>query len=141
MAALSWKGGDARAALVAGTRNGVAAGAIIVQAEVKKTLSRKGTGRKYPTLRYQSSKPGHPPAVQTGHLRRSIQVDLSRLRDPNRPTAAIGTNVKYGRWLEFGTRKMPAHPFMLQTIHLSRSATLERFAAELAAAFRKIGNG
>ena len=45
------------------------------------------------------SKPGEPPLFQTGRLRNSIS---SEMIDPF--TVRVGTNVKYARWLEFGTR-------------------------------------
>lgn len=45
------------------------------------------------------SKPGEPPRMQSGRLRNSISV--ARI-DPF--TVRVGTNVKYAKWLEFGTR-------------------------------------
>jgi HK97 gp10 family phage protein len=53
------------------------------------------------------SSPGEPPHVQTGALRASIRVE-------NRGsfTQAITTSVDYAPYLEYGTRKMSARPFM-----------------------------
>jgi phage gpG-like protein len=45
------------------------------------------------------SRPGEPPRMQSGRLRNSISVQ--RL---NQWTVRVGTNIKYARWLEFGTR-------------------------------------
>jgi len=56
----------------------------------------------------QGSKPGEPPRAQTSGLIQSIrhEVDMASL------SVRIGPSVKYGKFLEFGTRKMAARPFM-----------------------------
>lgn len=62
---------------------------------------------------HRASAPGDPPTVRTGRLRRGIQMAR-----PNRNRAAtrvgwrIGINVKYAPFLEFGTRRMRARPFI-----------------------------
>lgn len=62
---------------------------------------------------HRASAPGDPPTVRTGRLRRGIQMAR-----PNRNRAAtrvgwrIGINVKYAPFLEFGTRRMQARPFV-----------------------------
>lgn len=45
--------------------------------------------------------PGDYPALRTGHLRRNVQMEMDRAR----LEARVGTNVKYGRYLEFGTTR------------------------------------
>ncbi len=66
---------------------------------------------------HEPSKEGEIPAVQKGHLRRSIisEMDIDR----EGPLARVGPmsrvrgfEIKYARWLEFGTRKMKARPYM-----------------------------
>lgn len=66
---------------------------------------KKRTKRGY-KLRYVSN-PGQAPAVQTGHLARSVQWERA-----GRYTRRVGTNVKYGLYLELGTRKMRARPWL-----------------------------
>jgi hypothetical protein len=51
----------------------------------------------------QPSKPGQPPAVQTGRLRNSVTHQAAQ---PATLLARAGTNLRYGFWLEFGTTKM-----------------------------------
>jgi phage gpG-like protein len=58
------------------------------------------------------SKPGDFPARQTGALRSSIAYDVDR----QNLTARVGTALKYGRWLEFGTRRMAPRPWLLRTL-------------------------
>jgi len=66
---------------------------------------RKGT-RKLARAIGGRSAPGEPPAIQTGHLFRNITHEV----DPKTLTARFGSNVIYDKYLEFGTRKMPARP-------------------------------
>lgn len=48
--------------------------------------------------------------VDTGRLRSSINWRIER--DPFGLRAVVGTNVHYAVYQEFGTSKMPAHPFL-----------------------------
>ena len=65
------------------------------------------------------SKPGEPPHKQTGHLRRSVAWELVGL------VARVGTNLRYGRWLELGTSKMAARPWLRVALAQCRSAIRE----------------
>lgn len=109
---------EMQAALVKATQDGIGFAAIFFQTAMKKELSRKGTGHIYikPSgRRHQASAPGEPPAVDTGHYRRSIQVDLSQQREPI-SIARVGTNVIYGRRLEFGSPEVAPRPHWIPTI-------------------------
>ena len=46
--------------------------------------------------------------VDTGNLRRSIKTDIKE----DGLTAEIGTNVEYAIYVEFGTSKQPARPYL-----------------------------
>ena len=75
-----------------------------------------------------SSAPGTPPAVDTGRLRSSITFQCSDGKgdagsagedgvgrpsaQPLKPAVVIGTNVTYAPYLELGTSKMAARPFL-----------------------------
>lgn len=98
---------------------GISMLAIRHQGVMKKVVSTKGTGRIYVKKsgrRHQASAPGFPPTVDTGHYRRSIQVDLSRVNDTP-PLARTGTNVVYGPRLEFGGGKVAPRPHWIPTIN------------------------
>lgn len=56
------------------------------------------------------SAPGSPPNVDTGRLRSSITHDLSV--DAQGIVARVGTDVEYGLYLEVGTSKMEARPYL-----------------------------
>jgi phage gpG-like protein len=64
-----------------------------------------GTGGKRSVL---VSDPGSPPNTDTGHLVQNTTFNVDR---PNLD-AQVGTNVKYGAWLEFGTINIEARPWL-----------------------------
>jgi phage gpG-like protein len=77
--------------------------AIEVKRRAKELLSVAGSGRvkgkkSGPVVH---SRPGEPPRKQMGRLRASVahEVDAANL------SAAVGTNVEYGRHLELGTSR------------------------------------
>jgi hypothetical protein len=95
------------------TERAIAATTIAVQAETKRLLNLKtGPIKSFPDK--PPSAPGEPPAKRTGTLGRSIdQETLERRRGRGREfIGRVGTNVKYGFWLELGTRKMAARPYL-----------------------------
>lgn len=71
--------------------------AIMVTNDIKKSMGgERGFGKRRP------SPPGQPPAIQTGTLNRSITYDTT---DIDRLTVRVGTNIKYGKYLELGGMK------------------------------------
>lgn len=67
-------------------------------------------GRRYKrgTVIHIASLPGYPPNVDTGKLMNAIAV-----RKPGESQRIIHTgDTEYAAWLEFGTSKMAARPFM-----------------------------
>lgn len=74
---------------------------------VKSILEHQSSGEVYG--KHTASKPGFAPNSDTGRLVRGIDwtVDESTL------TGQVGTNVKYGAWLEFGTKDMEPRPWLL----------------------------
>ncbi len=74
------------------------------------------------------SAPSHP-QIQTGELYRSI-YKVSRIeRDANTITAVIGTNVPHGFFLEMGTVKMPAYPWLFPAVELKRQEIIDTILA------------
>jgi HK97 gp10 family phage protein len=67
----------------------------------KKVLGARGSSR---------SKPGQFPHKDFGRLRQSIAQDHQGL------ITRVGTNVPYGKFLELGTAKMAARPFLRRTL-------------------------
>lgn len=70
------------------------------------------------------SKPGDPPYVQTQKLYKSIAIE----KQPERMAVKIGTNVKYGKYLELGTRKMRWRPWLVPALARNMSKIKAIFA-------------
>ena len=89
-------------------------GANEVRNTVLETLSGTRTGRIYNvpgTKRtYVASAPGEPPAQATSELRKSIKASIKG--EGKKVIGVVGTKVKHGLMLEFGTRNMAARPWL-----------------------------
>lgn len=70
----------------------------------------RGNRRRAAARKYQPSSPGEPPRKRTGTLQKSIAHEIERR--PGEVLARIGTKVGYGKFLEFGTRRMAARPYL-----------------------------
>lgn len=79
---------------------------------IKVVLSQPGTGRMYGT--HRASAPGEPPAVETGHLRQSVQYTHEG------GDHRVGTDAPYAPPLEYGTSKMAPRPFMRPGLEAAR---------------------
>ena len=60
--------------------------------------------------------------VDTGRLRSSITFELGK--DGGDIVARVGTNVHYAPYLEFGTRRMTARPFLRPALDSLRGARI-----------------
>jgi len=60
-----------------------------------------------PRRRHKQSAPGQPPATDTGRLVNSVNISraFAEIR--------VGTNLEYGKVLEFGTRHVAPRPWLL----------------------------
>lgn len=62
---------------------------------------------------FTHSRPGNPPFKQTGHLRRTITYEVTGSTAWGNMVGRVGTNLKYGRYLETGTRRMAPRKFIV----------------------------
>lgn len=90
--------------------------AIKVERRAKQLASTPGTGRRYG--RHRASAPGNPPAPDTGRLRASISREVGKVGTVL--VARVGTDVAYGRYLELGTSRMAARPFLRPALDAGR---------------------
>lgn len=58
------------------------------------------------------SHPGDPPNADTGRLMKSIAFEV----DDKTMSAVVGTNLLYGKYLEFGTENMAARPWLVPAL-------------------------
>lgn len=81
-----------------------------IHAEALKSIQAQGSGsremRYNPERMVRVSLPGQPPNTDTGTLVSSIQFDFKN------GIGRVGTNLKYGAYLEFGTSDMAARPWL-----------------------------
>lgn len=77
------------------------------------------------------SKPGNPPKTDTGRLVNSIFVDIDV--SAKKCVARVGTNVAYGRYLEFGTQSIEPRPWLQPAME----ATKRENTADVARAVQK----
>lgn len=85
-----------------------------VRNQTLETLSGQRSGRTYyvpGTKRtYTASSPGQPPAIATSDLFKSIKTSIEGKGDEI--IGKVGTDLEYGKYLEFGTKKMAARPWL-----------------------------
>lgn len=103
--------------------------AFDVQAEAAKAIQRGSkTGRVYKrgSKTHQASAPGQAPASDTGMLAGSIQaVKLTKL------TWQVGTMLRYGEWLEYGTRDIAERPWLRPALDKNRIEFFRRLRAAI----------
>tara|TARA_R100001082_G_C4332656_1_gene146416 strand:+ start:168 stop:590 length:423 start_codon:yes stop_codon:yes gene_type:complete len=69
-----------------------------------------------PRRTHQASADGQPPATDTGYLVQNINLKI----DIDKLGASVESNANYSAFLEFGTRKMAARPFMQPALEENR---------------------
>jgi len=141
--------------IVSEVKKAVAAGAILVQNESKDSMRKRKSGKTYRrgsikrkrkgrnvvvgSKFHRASAPGESPAVDTGRLIGSVNHKLTE----NGLTATVGvhdvTNVKYAKFLEYGTGKIAARPWLFPALEKNRKAIVERVASGLQRAIQVKG--
>jgi HK97 gp10 family phage protein len=69
-----------------------------------------------PRRTHKASAAGQPPATDTGFLVQNIVVDI----DANGLGASVESRADYSSFLEFGTSKMGARPFMQPALEVNK---------------------
>jgi HK97 gp10 family phage protein len=94
-------------------------GSVYMAEEMKKSISSGAkSGKKYGN--HTSSAPGQSPANWTGKLLKSIKVQKSK------GMAFVYVTAKYAEFLEFGTSKMRARPFIIPAFIKTKKMILDR---------------
>ena len=92
-----------------------------LKSAVDEAIRKKGTGRIYKrgNVSHQASSPGMPPATDTGALRQSLAVSVSKLT--NGVSGVVSANTNYALALELGTSKMAARPYLRSTLEKNKA--------------------
>lgn len=106
---------------------------------------RRLSGKSHRTLRslgfHKASAPGDPPAVDTGHLRRSWQAGFaapSKSNAPGRRVFRVGSNLPYAR-LEFGMGKVKPRPYLRPSAKKVQSSAQAVMNDAISASLRRAG--
>lgn len=103
-----------------GLRAALGRAETILKADI---LSRPGTGKVYGA--HRASAPGEPPAADTGSLRSNTNADPELHEDGDDLSGRIVANSAQASWLERGTERMAARPY-LSTLRDQHDAELQR---------------
>jgi len=110
--------------------------AIKIENDSKKLIS---TGSRSGVVYYRGgvasrrSAPGEPPKTDTGRLVSSIK----KTKLNSGFEYLVGTNVKYGRYLEFGTNKILPRPWLQPTFLKNKKEIIKNINREVKKALRK----
>jgi HK97 gp10 family phage protein len=121
---ITWDGEKYLKNLEADLGNNLEKAAIFLKGKVKEALNRSEEYQRFVGdhgIWYKGedpSSPGSPPKKITGALQRSIAHEMG----PDRKEAFVGSNVEYALYLELGTSKMAARPFLRSTLMKERDA-------------------
>ena len=91
----------------------------IMKVSVGSVVTRYKKGRK--PYRHVASKAGDAPNTDTGDLVSRINVEIHGKR------AFVGTDLEYGKHLEFGTRRMAARPWLNPALAKQRKTIARAF--------------
>lgn len=91
----------------------VAEAVLGIEAHIKQNMAAAKSGAMYGD--HQASAPGEAPAIDTGVLAASIQTEISGTE------GQVFTNAEYAEFLEFGTVRMAARPYMTPAAEAART--------------------
>jgi HK97 gp10 family phage protein len=100
--------------------------AVVLQRQMKEIMG-SGGGPPAPA--------GAPPAIRKGTLRRSIQIQ------ENPTEIKVGSGLEYARYLEYGTSKMAARPWLQRSFNLAKTRMSEAAHNAMSRYFKKFTGG
>jgi HK97 gp10 family phage protein len=114
----------------AGSIEAVQKSVFLIHKTAVESIQDNGDGT--PQVRYRNgrrrtvlaSRPGDPPNTDTGRLVQSIKFDFQN----GGLIGRVGTNLRYGAYLEFGTSDMAARPWLAPAIRETAKEVAKIFA-------------
>jgi HK97 gp10 family phage protein len=113
-------------------REAMTVAAFAIQREAKASIQKSDTN---PVTGH--SFPGSPPHTQTGRLVNSIYVKTLD-SDPKSAKIMVGTDLVYGRHLEFGTVNMAARPWLGRAMSATRKENTATIKQAVIAGLKKV---
>lgn len=116
----------------------IEAGAMAIHSDaVKSVQEHQSDGRVYKRggVEHTASEPGFAPNTDRGQLAQSIKFEIDR----ENLTAIVGTNLKYGAYLEMGTTNIKARPWLFPAFEKNRDAIRKAVSSVISAAIRGAG--
>jgi hypothetical protein len=122
-----------------------------LQYNLREKLSQMGTGagyfggaKKLGFYRTRSA-PGEPPAVDTGTLRQSTQVKPQYVAGTGMTTlvlaglvAGVNKDARVPRWLEYGTKRMKARPFIAPSLEVVRKDAAKNIGEQMQRSIKRM---
>ncbi len=99
------------------------AGNLVKNTAITSIQSGAKSGRRYG--KHTASAPGQPPATDTGVLQTNIVLNM----ESTGLVANVESRAKYSIFLEFGTSKMKARPFMMPAFEENKPKIRRMFAS------------
>ena len=142
---------DIMAANIEGIERGLKIVIVELQTELREKLSQMGTGagyfggaKKLGFFRTRSA-PGEPPAVDTGTLRNSVQSKPQYIPGTGMTSivltglvAGVNKDARIPRWLEYGTSRMKARPFIAPSLEVIRPSVAGTISDQMKRSIKRI---
>ena len=142
---------DIMAANIEGIERGLKIIMVELQYNLREKLSQMGTGagyfggaKKLGFFRTRSA-PGEPPAVDTGTLRQSTQVKPQYVAGTGMTTlvlaglvAGVNKDARVPRWLEYGTKRMKARPFIAPSLEVVRKDAAKNIGEQMQRSIKRM---
>ena len=142
---------DIMAANIEGIERGLKIIMVELQYNLREKLSQMGTGagyfggaKKLGFFRTRSA-PGEPPAVDTGTLRQSTQVKPQYVAGTGMTSlvlaglvAGVNKDARVPRWLEYGTKRMKARPFIAPSLEVVRKDAAKNIGEQMQRSIKRM---
>ena len=128
-ATIRWRGRQIKKNWQRGLEQGLRAAALFFHTQCRLAVSRPNTGKRVTVKRKRKggnkrsrtvypnpSKPGQPPRLRTGFGRRNITWERLGAGFRTRYRVGVRTNAQYMAFLELGTRRVRARPWLKTTL-------------------------
>ena len=122
-------------------RSAYIVGGKLVESTAKQSIQHQSFGTHVTRYReggasysHIAAKPGGAPNTDTGRLVSSINTEIEE------NWVVVGTSLPYGEWLEFGTKKMEARPWLLPALDKNNDMIIELHRKALNKSIKEIGN-